>query len=201
MRNMILIVACILTTFVSQAFTLTQDDRYMENQNKHPKVSLKTNMGTIVVELYEDKAPKTVENFLSYVKEGHYDHTIFHRVIDGFMIQGGGFTKDFEQKPTKAPVVNEAQNGLKNSEGTLAMARTGVVNSATSQFFINVTDNPFLDYRGNSPAEYGYCVFGKVIEGMDVVKKMKGVKTSSKGMHQNVPVETIEILEAKVLEN
>lgn len=199
MGNMILTLACILTAFVSQAFTLTQNDKIMENQKKNPTVSLKTNMGIIVVELYEDKAPKTVENFLSYVNEGHYDHTIFHRVIDGFMIQGGGFTKDFNQKPTKAPIVNEAANGLKNTEGTLAMARTAVVDSATSQFFINVTDNHFLDYRGKSPAEFGYAVFGRVIEGMDVVKKIKGVKTTSKGMHQNVPIENVEIIEAKVL--
>ena len=199
MRNILLMIACFMTIFVSQAYTLTQDSNNMENQQKQPKVSLKTNMGTIVIELYEDKAPKTVENFLSYVKDGHYDHTIFHRVIDGFMIQGGGFTSDFDQKPTKAPVVNEAQNGLKNTEGTVAMARTNVVDSATSQFFINVTDNPFLDYRGKSPSEYGYCVFGKVVEGMDIVKKIKAVKTSSKGMHQNVPIETVEILEAKVI--
>ena len=140
------------------------------------KATIETSMGSITLELDEVKAPVTVKNFLDYAKAGHYDGTIFHRVIDGFMIQGGGFTKAMDQKPTKAPIKNEAANGLKNARGTIAMARTMIVDSATSQFFINLVDNSFLDYRGPEPRMFGYAVFGKVTDGMDVVDKIASVK-------------------------
>lgn len=166
--------------------------------NNAPRVAMNTTMGTIVLELYPDKAPKTVANFLQYVKEGHYDGTIFHRVIDGFMIQGGGFDQDMQQKSTHEPIENEAQNGLKNAPYTIAMARNNEPHSATSQFFINVENNQALDYPGQDG--WGYCVFGKVIEGMDVVDKIKRVNTSSRMMHQNVPMKPIFISSASVIE-
>ena len=159
-----------------------------------PKVKLATSMGDIVVQLDAAKAPKTVENFLAYVNSKHYDGTIFHRVIDGFMIQGGGFDKEMRQKPTKAPIKNEAANGLQNKRGTLAMARTAIVDSATSQFFINVKDNGFLDFRSPDPQGFGYCVFGEVVEGMDVVDQIKGVRTGVKAGMSDVPLETVAIL-------
>jgi cyclophilin family peptidyl-prolyl cis-trans isomerase len=161
--------------------------------SKAPVVVIKTSMGEIKVELAADKAPITVKNFLEYVDAKHYDGTIFHRVIPQFMIQGGGFTPDMQQKPTRAPIKNEAGNGLKNTNGTIAMARTGVVDSATSQFFINVKDNAFLDHRDETPAGFGYAVFGKVVSGMDVVKKIEAVPTSSKGSHENVPTTPVVI--------
>ncbi len=157
-------------------------------------VVLKTSLGDITVELYPEKAPETVKNFLKYVDEGHYEQTIFHRVIENFMIQGGGFTSNMQQKPTHAPVINEAGNGLLNKRGTIAMARTSDVNSATSQFFINTVDNPFLNYRGDSPHEFGYCVFGKVIDGMDIVDEIKVVDTKSQGPYQDFPVKPVVIL-------
>jgi cyclophilin family peptidyl-prolyl cis-trans isomerase len=166
---------------------------------KNPLVLLKTNLGDIQLELYADKAPKTVQNFLNYVQDGHFNHTIFHRIIDGFMIQGGGFTKDFNQKPTKAPIPNEANNGLQNKRGTVAMARTSDVNSATAQFFINVVDNSFLDFKGENPREFGYCVFGKVTDGMSTIDKIKQVDTGSHGMHQDVPLEPVEILNVSLV--
>ena len=144
-------------------------------------VTLKTNFGDITLELFADKAPKTVENFLSYVKEGFYDSTIFHRVINGFMIQGGGFTAEMDQKDTKAPVENEANNGVANEIGTIAMARTNDPHSATAQFFINVGNNDFLNFSSETMNGWGYCVFGKVTEGMDVVEKIKTVKTGNYG--------------------
>jgi peptidyl-prolyl cis-trans isomerase B (cyclophilin B) len=150
-------------------------------------------MGDIEAELYADKAPKSVENFLAYAKAGHYDGTVFHRVIKDFMIQGGGMTPDMNQKSTKPPIKNEADNGIKNTTGTLAMARTSVVDSATSQFFINVKDNTSLDHKGKTPQGYGYAVFGKVVSGMDVVRKIEGVATTSKGMHQDVPKDPVVI--------
>ncbi|QTD96526.1 peptidylprolyl isomerase [Streptomyces cyanogenus] len=162
-------------------------------------VELNTNFGRIVVELNDAEAPKTVENFLSYVRSGHYDGTIFHRVINGFMIQGGGFTPDMTQKPTQAPIQNEADNGLKNNNYTLAMARTNDPHSATAQFFINVSDNAFLNYSAKTPTGWGYAVFGKVTEGQDVVDSIKGVKTGSRGGHQDVPTEPVVIESAKVL--
>jgi peptidyl-prolyl cis-trans isomerase A (cyclophilin A) len=160
-------------------------------------VKLTTSAGDIVVELYAAKAPKTVENFLAYVKAGHYNGTIFHRVIDGFMIQGGGMTPDMKEKPTKAPIPLESKNGLVNARGTLAMARTMVPDSATAQFFINVKDNDFLN-AANARDGNGYAVFGKVVAGLDVVDKIKGVATGNKGMHQNVPVEPVVIKTATV---
>lgn len=161
-------------------------------------VTLKTNHGDITLELFADKAPKTVENFVSYVKEGFYDGTVFHRIIDGFMVQGGGFTTDMEQKDTKAPIENEANNQLANEKGTVAMARTQDPHSATAQFFINVKDNDFLNFSSESVNGWGYCVFAKVVEGMDVVDKLKDVKTSSHGFHQDVPVEPVIIEKAEL---
>ncbi|MBK7135484.1 MAG: peptidyl-prolyl cis-trans isomerase [Rhodocyclales bacterium] len=161
-------------------------------------VKLHTNFGTIVLELDAAKAPETVKNFLAYVEAGHYDNTVFHRVIDGFMIQGGGFEPGMNQKPTNAPIQNEAANGLKNDRYTVAMARTGDPHSATAQFFINVKDNAFLNHTAPSGQGWGYCVFGKVVEGMDVVDKIKGVKTGSKGFHQDVPADDVVIQKAEV---
>ncbi len=166
----------------------------------NPMVVLSTSLGDIKVELYADKAPITVKNFLDYAKAGYYDGTVFHRVIPGFMIQGGGMTADMQDKREgqKPPIKNESDNGLKNDTGTLAMARTGVPDSATSQFFINVKDNTFLN-RESAQDKVGYAVFGKVVEGMDVVKKIEGVKTANKGPHQNVPVDPVTIKSAKVV--
>ncbi|MDA8445283.1 peptidylprolyl isomerase [Paracidovorax valerianellae] len=161
-----------------------------------PKVKLATSMGDIVVQLDPAKAPKTVDNFLSYVKDKHYDGTVFHRVINGFMIQGGGFTPDMQQKPTKPPIALEANNGLKNDNYTIAMARTGNPDSATSQFFINVKDNAMLNATSEGN---GYAVFGKVISGNDVVDKIKAVSTGNKGMHQNVPTTPVLINSATVV--
>jgi len=161
------------------------------------KVKLTTSMGPITLELDEAKAPETVANFLKYLDAGHYDGTIFHRVIDGFMLQGGGFTKDMKQKPTNPPVKNESRNGLKNANYTVAMARTGVRDSATSQFFINVKDNDFLDYSGESPQGWGYAVFGRVVEGQDVVDKIRKVRTGNAGGHQNVPLDAVVIEKAE----
>lgn len=158
-------------------------------------VILTTNFGNIKIELDADKAPKTVENFLSYVKDGHYDGTIFHRVIDGFMVQGGGFEPGMKQKPAKEPIENEAKNGLKNDKYTVAMARTNAPHSASSQFFINVGDNDFLNYPGQDG--WGYCVFGKVVEGMDVVDKIRGVPTTRAGMHADVPAQDVLIEKAQ----
>ena len=162
-----------------------------------PQVEFKTNMGTIVLELYPDRAPETVKNFQQYVKSGFYKGTVFHRVIPGFMIQGGGFTADLQHKPSREPIKNEANNGLKNAVGTIAMARTSDPHSATSQFFINVVDNPPLDYREGN---VGYAVFGKVTSGMDVVQKIATVPTTARPPHQNVPVKPVVIESARMLE-
>lgn len=156
-------------------------------------ITLHTNFGDIVIELDFDKAPKTAANFKQYAEEGFYNGTIFHRVIDGFMIQGGGMTEDMKQKETRACIENEADNGLKNVTGTLAMARTSDPHSATGQFFINVKDNSFLNHTAKNSSGWGYCVFGKVTEGMDVVNKIKAVKTGSQGHHQDVPKEAVII--------
>jgi peptidyl-prolyl cis-trans isomerase B (cyclophilin B) len=163
-------------------------------------VIIKTTMGDIKVKLAADKVPLTVANFLAYVDDGHYDGTIFHRVIDGFMIQGGGFDANMRQKPTKAPVKNEAANSPLNKRGTLAMARTMVVDSATSQFFINVKDNEFLNFTAPSQQGFGYCVFGEVVEGMDVVDQIKGVRTGMKAGMSDVPLETVSIVSVKRVE-
>lgn len=156
-------------------------------------ITLHTNKGDIKINTFDDKAPETVKNFLAYCNDGFYDNTIFHRVINGFMIQGGGFEPGMKQKKTKAPVKNEANNGLKNARGTLAMARTSDPHSATGQFFINVADNDFLNHRSPDMNGWGYCVFAEVVEGMDVVDAIKGAKTGRNGMHDDVPVEDIVI--------
>ena len=166
----------------------------VEQAKETDMVIIKTTLGDIKVKLAADKAPLTVANFLAYADAGHYNGTIFHRVIDGFMIQGGGFDAKMSQKPTRAPIKNEAANGLQNKRGTLAMARTAVVDSATSQFFINVKDNGFLDFRAPNPQGFGYCVFGEVVEGLDVVDKIKSVRTGVQAGMSDVPVETIEIV-------
>ncbi|HEY1996883.1 MULTISPECIES: peptidylprolyl isomerase [unclassified Paraburkholderia] len=163
-------------------------------------VELHTNHGVIKLELDAEKAPKSVENFLNYVKAGHYDNTVFHRVIDGFMIQGGGFEPGMKQKPTEAPITNEANNGLKNVNGSIAMARTNDPHSATAQFFINVNDNDFLNHSSPTPQGWGYAVFGKVVDGMDIVEKIKKVKTGSKGFHQDVPADDVIIEKAVIVD-
>jgi peptidyl-prolyl cis-trans isomerase B (cyclophilin B) len=165
----------------------------------NPQVMIETSAGNIKIELFKDKAPISVRNFLSYVNEGFYDGLVFHRVIKNFMIQGGGMDASMQEKKTKFAIKNEAANGLSNKRGTLAMARTGVIDSATSQFFINVVDNGFLDYRGKTPDLFGYAVFGQVVEGMEVVDAIREVKTGSKGGHGDVPLEPVTILSAKVI--
>ncbi|MCB5225699.1 peptidylprolyl isomerase [Alishewanella sp. 16-MA] len=161
-------------------------------------VSLHTNFGVIKLNLFADKAPVTVANFISYVKDGFFDNTIFHRVIDGFMIQGGGFTADMQQKETKETIKNEANNRVANSKGTIAMARTSDPHSATSQFFINVADNSFLNFSAENAQGWGYCVFGEVVEGMDVVEKIKAVRTGRNAGHSDVPVEPVVIERAEL---
>ena len=161
-------------------------------------ITLKTTLGDIVIELNHEKAPITAKNFEEYVKSGFYKGTIFHRVIKGFMIQGGSLNSQLEQKETNAPIKNEADNGLKNDRGTIAMARTNDPHSATAQFFINTVDNSFLNFRSKDLSGWGYCVFGKVVEGMDVVDKIEKAKTTTVSYYQDVPVETIEILDATV---
>ncbi len=169
----------------------------------NPKVQMETSKGSVVIELYPDQAPVTVQNFLQYVNDGAYDGTVFHRVIKGFMNQGGGFTADMKKRPTNhPPIKNEADNGLKNQRGTIAMARTNDPNSATNQFFINTVDNSFLDFKSKSPQGWGYAVFGKVVQGMDVMDTIASVKTGPRGpFRSDVPLEDIEIVSVKVLEN
>jgi len=167
----------------------------------NPKVIMKTTKGDITIELLKDQAPLTVKNFLTYVDEKFYDGTIFHRVIKGFMIQGGGLTPDFIEKPAHPPIKNEAANGLKNKRGTIAMARTEVIDSATCQFFINEVDNPFLDHKNKTLQGFGYAVFGKVIKGMDVVDAIAKVKTMMRGGHADVPRDTITIISVSRIEN
>ena len=179
------------------AFAQSQPQGCTAKGNAPMKVKLTTSMGPIVIELDKDKAPVSVDNFVKYVEAGHYNGTIFHRVIDNFMVQGGGFTKDMQQKPTQAPIKNEGANGLKNDNYTVAMARTGVRDSATSQFFINVKDNDFLNYSGDNPQGWGYAVFGKVVEGKDVVDKIKKVAVNNTGGHQNVPAQAVVIEKAE----
>ena len=164
------------------------------------KVTMETSKGVITMELDRQKAPVTVENFIKYAEAGHYDGTVFHRVIPGFMIQGGGFENDMKQKPTNPPIKIEADNGLKNTKGTVAMARTSDPNSATSQFFINVTDNGFLDYKSPTAQGWGYAVFGRVTDGMDVVEAIEKVQTGNRSGHQNVPLEEVVIQKVTVVE-
>lgn len=172
----------------------------IDSQGGKIMVKLETSKGDILLSLDSEKAPETTANFVQYVREGHYDGTIFHRVIDGFMIQGGGFDKDMNQKETRAPIKNEASNGLKNEAYTIAMARTSDPDSATAQFFINVKANDFLNFTSRSPQGWGYAVFGKVAEGQDVVDAIKSVKTGNRGFHQDVPTENVVILKATVIE-
>lgn len=163
------------------------------------QVKMQTNQGDLVIQLDTEKAPETAQNFLNYVNAGFYDGTLFHRVINGFMIQGGGFIPGMKEKPTQAPIKNEGSNGLKNNIGSIAMARTPDPHSATSQFFINVANNDFLNYSAPTPQGFGYCVFGQVIEGMEVINKIKTMKTGRSGYHQDVPVEDIVIISASVI--
>ena len=163
-------------------------------------IKLHTNHGVISINLFEDKAPLTAANFTQYVKDGHYDNVIFHRVISNFMIQGGGFAPGMKEKATRASIKNEADNGLSNKSGTLAMARTNEPHSASAQFFINVKDNDFLDHSSKTAQGWGYCVFGEVVEGMDIVEKIKAVATGSKGGHQDVPLEDVIIERAEIVE-
>jgi len=163
-------------------------------------VRFETSLGNFTVELFEKEAPISVQNFLQYVDDGHFDGTIFHRVIPGFVIQGGGMEPGMNQKPTREPIQNEAKNGIKNSRGTLSMARTNEINSATSQFFVNLKDNDFLDHKPGSNSTYGYAVFGKVTEGMDVIDKIAKVKTGSRRGHQDVPLEDVVVTSAKRVE-
>ena len=170
----------------------------MAEQTKNPVVKMATSMGDIRIELDAEKAPITAKNFLDYVSDGHFDGMIFHRVIPGFMIQGGGFDPKMSQKKTRSPINNEAANGLKNVTGSIAMARTSDVNSATAQFFINVKDNDFLNHKSPSPDGFGYAVFGQVVEGMEVVRAIEKVPTGNSGMHQDVPVEAVIINSVKL---
>lgn len=178
--------------------TVGAENLSQKNTGGRKMVTIKTNYGDIKVELFEKEAPITVKNFLDYAASGHYKGTVFHRVIDKFMIQGGGFDENFNQKPTRDPIKNEAGNQLRNKRGTLAMARTQVVDSATSQFFINLVDNDFLDFKAPTAQHYGYCVFGKVVEGMDVADKIAKLKTGRRGMYQDVPVENVVIQDVVV---
>ncbi len=184
----------ILLTLLSSA-ALISNTAFAAN----PQVSVETNRGDFIVELYPDKAPKTVANFLQYVNSGFYKDTIFHRVINRFMIQGGGFTADMSEKPTRAPIVNEAGNGLLNEIGTLAMARTGDPDSATAQFFINLENNQFLNYQSPDPQLIGYCVFGRVLKGMDVVREIASTPTGNAGPYSDVPKSPIKIMQVKLL--
>jgi len=192
MKNlMVLLFALLLCACGPQSEAEVTPDKATTSDK--PAVLIQTSMGDLVIELYPAKAPQTVANFLKYVDEGFYNGTIFHRVIDGFMIQGGGFTPDLVQKETRAPIMNEADNGLRNTIGTIAMARTMDPHSATAQFYINVANNASLDFREKTPRAWGYAVFGRVVKGMEVVKAIKSVRTSSKGMYRDVPVENIII--------
>ena len=182
---------------LSQTSQTNQDTSSMSTS---PRVKLDTTAGEIVIELNAAEAPKSSENFLTYVRDGFYDNTIFHRVIDGFMVQGGGFEPGMKQKTTRDPIENEANNGLKNDMYTLAMARTNDPHSATAQFFINVSNNDFLNHTAPTAQGWGYAVFGKVVEGQDVVDKIRGVKTGNAGFHQNVPTEDVVIEKATVIE-
>ena len=195
-KSFLLIILIALTTNVHAA----SSDTAKPSASTNPNVIFETSQGNFTIELYPDKAPKTVANFLQYVKDGFYENTIFHRVINRFMIQGGGFERDMTEKNTRAPIVNEANNGLLNEVGTIAMARTMDPDSATAQFFINLNDNQFLNYNGPDPESIGYCVFGKVTQGLDVVQKIGVVQTTFIGRNADVPVKAITIKSVKLLE-
>lgn len=199
-RMAIFLLGLTLMTALSTAQATTTTTSKGTTMSTNPKVLLKTNKGDITLELDAEKAPKTTENFLNYVNDGFYNGTIFHRVINNFMVQGGGFEVGMKQKDTQSPIENEANNGLKNEVYTIAMARTNDPHSATAQFFINVQNNDFLNHTNPTPNGWGYAVFGKVVDGTDVVDTIKGVKTGSKGFHQDVPVEDVIIESATVLE-
>jgi len=173
----------------------------MTNHGNDDMIIIKTSLGDIKVKLHPQEAPETVKNFMQYVKDGHYNNTIFHRVIDNFVIQGGGMTPELKEKPTRQPIVNEADNRVSNARGTLSMARTMSPNSATSQFFINLKDNTFLDHRDRSPQGFGYCVFGEIIDGMEVVEKIRSTPTTTKGPYEDVPVDNIVIKEVVSCKN
>jgi len=192
------VIAALLVMLLSANVGTAQEKESKKVNN--PVVVMKTSMGDIKIELWPDKAPVTVKNFLGYVEDKFFDGTIFHRVMDNFMIQGGGFTPDMKQKRTKGQIKNEARADVKNSRGTIAMARTGEVDSATAQFFINVVDNDGLNHTDETAEGFGYCVFGKVVEGMDVVDKIRKVKTGSVGMHKNVPLEPVIIQSVRVVQ-
>lgn len=193
LRRLFLSLPLALLTLSASPLSQAQSDSNTAGKESHPQVLMETNYGTIVIELYPEKAPKTVENFLAYVHEGFYDGTIFHRVIADFMVQGGGFTPDMGKKITRAPIQNEADNGLRNQIGTVAMARTNDPHSATAQFFINVAQNSFLDFREKTPRAYGYAVFGKVIQGMKTVNQIRNVRTGFKNGYGDVPLEPVII--------
>jgi len=197
-KLMHLLIGTLLLAFVTACQSAEQPVSHEQAAN-HPRVRITTNLGDIMLELYPEKAPKTVENFLQYVNDDFYDNTIFHRVIDGFMIQGGGFTPDYKQKPTRAPIPNEADNGLRNTVGTIAMARTMDPQSATAQFFINVANNDSLDFREKTPRAWGYCVFGRVVAGLDVVMRIKELPTGPGGpFMQDVPQKKVIIQKVRV---
>jgi len=199
-----LVLALPMVAMLCSPLQAAQDTTEMNNldMEENTTVIMHTNFGPITIELFADKAPKSVENFLTYVRSGHYENTLFHRVIPNFMIQGGGFDTDFRQKPTNEPVINEADNGLSNERGTLAMARTMSPHSATSQFFINVQDNNFLNHQGTySGQAWGYAVFGKVTEGMEIVDAIRQVQTGSQSGHQDVPVEPVIIERIEYADN
>jgi len=189
-----------ITVAVAPATGLTQDNSTSKQGANMVTVTMETNKGVITLELDREKAPDSVENFVTYAKSGHYDGTIFHRVIPGFMIQGGGFDTSMQQKDTNPPIKNEAANGLKNNKGTVAMARTNVPDSATSQFFINVKDNDFLNHTSPTPQGWGYAVFGQVTDGMDVIESIENVSTANKGGQQDVPVSDVIIVKVTVQE-
>ncbi|SMG48129.1 peptidylprolyl isomerase [Dethiosulfovibrio salsuginis] len=198
MRKLLVALMTITAVFMPSWSVAEQGKNEIEKKGDFVMVKLETNMGNIVLELDSEKAPKTTENFIAYVKDGFYDGTIFHRVIEGFMIQGGGFDDQMNQKSTKDPVENEADNGLKNENYTVAMARTQDPHSATAQFFINVKDNDFLNHTAPTTRGWGYAVFGKVVEGTEVVDAIKAVKTGNVGFHQDVPLEPVIIIKATV---
>lgn len=189
-----------ITVSLAPATGFTQDDQANKKGADMVIVTMETSKGVITLELDTKKAPESVENFVAYARAGHYDGTVFHRVIPGFMIQGGGFTPDMQQKSTNQPIKNEAENGLKNDKGTVAMARTNIPDSATSQFFINMKDNGFLNHTSPTPQGWGYAVFGKVTDGMDVVETIENVATANKGGHENVPVTDVIIEKVTVQE-
>ena len=202
MRNLALVgmIPLVFSGAVAAQSSNSTSKQGVNSMSTNPRVKMSTNMGDFVISLDAAKAPKTVANFLAYVNDGFYNGTVFHRVIDGFMVQGGGFEPGLKQKATKAEIENEANNGLKNNKYTLAMARTSAPHSASSQFFINVANNEFLNHTAPTANGWGYAVFGEVVEGQDVIDKMKAVKTGNSGFHQNVPVEDLVITKAVVVE-